>query len=265
MIDTLALVKEASYAFLPQLLARGNFRQPKSSGYFPVCVGEGAVQTGFTMYNMQAPDGFDPVGGCIRFGGVDEKVESTSASIPNDPLSTFVDFYQNRTSSTDDVVVSVGGGAFNIGHYNTTHRFVVSGSHLADTYIVPVTPFPSRNSVYLVRDNGWVYRSISGQSLGAVDTSKGQMTDSNNYNDLRLGSQTGANRFFSGYIKTALIFPRALSQEEVTHLHEQSLLGFPGLRADAYGPNNEFARISRTRRRSFGLGRTSTALIPGRI
>lgn len=132
MIDTLALLKEASYGFLGGPLARGNFREPKSSGHLPFVVHPDAVQTGFLMQNMQTPHGWDPKEGAVKTDGVDGIVINAN-NLNVDP-SEFTLFLDNVWSES-------GNGAANIAMnlaYNLDNEAFIAIDFDGDSYFLAV-------------------------------------------------------------------------------------------------------------------------------
>lgn len=253
-----ALLEDAIYGILPQLLAKGNKTEPQRTGAFPVYYRPDVRKSHFWLFGDErngtdlVPEGYgyrpdaggSDVKGFIAFDGVECRIWNWRANVPAGHCTIWVDIEGEICNETWS-----GGGPFGV-----PLRFGEEGSEIknpttdlmvthTDTELrvqmydtgerdVTHTQFPTRYTMALgIEGSGSrkVFRQVNGGSSSTISN-----TFNNNFGLYRI-FDIGARRswgYFKGRIRTILIFSRLLFDEELTWLHENSLAGFPGLWAN---------------------------------
>ena len=164
--------------------------------------------------------GFDSAnGGSITFDGSNDEVILTGASSFTITASTWI-VWMNRggVDNFDGILFSRGT--------KTVGLNFLSGAIFSYTYEGASTAF-NWDSTLIPPDNAWVMMALTTTSAGATAymyKASGLTTGSNAFthpsvlvDGIRVGNDSGlAGRFYQGKIAQALIYNRALTQDELT-------------------------------------------------
>ena len=157
-------------------------------------------------------------GGAIVFDGANDFVQCTGSITAT--AATFVT-WMRRNGSQDDfdgIIYSRGSVATGISFFGTTNKISYTWNNAANTY--------TWDSGLTIPDLTWCMIAVSVtstsataylcQSSGITSATNTVSHTSTTLDDIRIGQDNLASRFFNGRIATAMIYDRALSAGEIT-------------------------------------------------
>jgi hypothetical protein len=157
-------------------------------------------------------------GGSIVFDGVNDYVQCSGS--PTVTAATFL-VWMRRNGPQDDydgILYSRGAAATGIGFFGTTNKISYTWNNAVNTY--------SWDSGLTIPDLTWCMVAVSVtsssataylcQSSGITSATNTVSHTSTTLDDIKIGQDDIASRYFNGRIATAVIYNRALSADEIT-------------------------------------------------